>query len=113
MILHCSTSAPQKADLQDLFRKASKKHQNMYRLAMTGAGIDRHLFCLYVVSKYLGVSSPFLAEVSIVDGCVLCPRPLPEGVWPVFCLTSSPEVAFEGWDQLSHLTSHPGLWSWL
>nr|XP_055184866.1 carnitine O-palmitoyltransferase 1, muscle isoform isoform X1 [Nyctereutes procyonoides] len=52
-----------KADLRDLFRKASKKHQNMYRLAMTGAGIDRHLFCLYVVSKYLGVSSPFLAEV--------------------------------------------------
>nr|KAF6267555.1 carnitine palmitoyltransferase 1B [Myotis myotis] len=52
-----------KADLQNLFRKASEKHQNLYRLAMTGAGIDRHLFCLYVVSKYLGVSSPFLAEV--------------------------------------------------
>lgn len=52
-----------KEDLQELFRKASEKHQNMYRLAMTGAGIDRHLFCLYVVSKYLGVSSPFLAEV--------------------------------------------------
>ncbi|XP_058165038.1 carnitine O-palmitoyltransferase 1, muscle isoform [Dasypus novemcinctus] len=52
-----------KADLQDLFRKASDKHQHMYRLAMTGAGIDRHLFCLYVVSKYLGVTSPFLAEV--------------------------------------------------
>lgn len=30
---------------------------------MTGAGIDRHLFCLYVVSKYLGVESPFLKEV--------------------------------------------------
>ncbi|XP_006976232.1 carnitine O-palmitoyltransferase 1, muscle isoform [Peromyscus maniculatus bairdii] len=52
-----------KEDLQNLFRKASEKHQNMYRLAMTGAGIDRHLFCLYIVSKYLGVSSPFLAEV--------------------------------------------------
>ncbi|XP_006876447.1 PREDICTED: carnitine O-palmitoyltransferase 1, muscle isoform isoform X2 [Chrysochloris asiatica] len=52
-----------KADLKDLFRKASEKHQNMYRLAMTGAGIDRHLFCLYLVSKYLGVTSPFLAEV--------------------------------------------------
>ncbi|KAM6216558.1 carnitine O-palmitoyltransferase 1, muscle isoform 2-T2 [Rhynchocyon petersi] len=52
-----------KADLQDLFRKASEKHQHMYRLAMTGAGIDRHLFCLYLVSKYLGVKSPFLAEV--------------------------------------------------
>uniref|UniRef100_A0A8D3DZ69 Carnitine O-palmitoyltransferase n=1 Tax=Scophthalmus maximus TaxID=52904 RepID=A0A8D3DZ69_SCOMX len=46
-----------------LFRSASEKHQQLYRLAMTGAGIDRHLFCLYVVSKYLGVESPFLKEV--------------------------------------------------
>nr|ALC78703.1 carnitine O-palmitoyltransferase 1 isoform 3 [Solea senegalensis] len=46
-----------------LFRLASEKHQNLYRMAMTGAGIDRHLFCLYVVSKYLGVESPFLKEV--------------------------------------------------
>uniref|UniRef100_A0A672GBK8 Carnitine O-palmitoyltransferase 1, muscle isoform n=1 Tax=Salarias fasciatus TaxID=181472 RepID=A0A672GBK8_SALFA len=46
-----------------LFRKASEKHQNMYRLAMTGSGIDRHLFCLYIVSKYLGVDSPFLKKV--------------------------------------------------
>ena len=30
---------------------------------MTGQGIDRHLFCLYVVSRYLGVDSPFLKEV--------------------------------------------------
>uniref|UniRef100_A0A7N5ZRS0 carnitine O-palmitoyltransferase n=1 Tax=Anabas testudineus TaxID=64144 RepID=A0A7N5ZRS0_ANATE len=48
---------------QRLFRAASEKHQLLYRLAMTGAGIDRHLFCLYVVSKYLGVESPFLKEV--------------------------------------------------
>lgn len=47
-----------------LFKIASEKHQHMYRLAMTGAGIDRHLFCLYVVSKYLAVESPFLKEVS-------------------------------------------------
>ncbi|KAG7227812.1 hypothetical protein INR49_013606 [Caranx melampygus] len=46
-----------------LFRAALDKHQQLYRLAMTGAGIDRHLFCLYVVSKYLGVESPFLKEV--------------------------------------------------
>lgn len=46
-----------------LFRLASEKHQNLYRMAMTGAGIDRHLFCLYVVSKYLGSESPFLKEV--------------------------------------------------
>nr|XP_056701967.1 carnitine O-palmitoyltransferase 1, muscle isoform [Euleptes europaea] len=46
-----------------LFREAAEKHQLLYRLAMTGAGIDRHLFCLYVVSRYLGVDSPFLAQV--------------------------------------------------
>ncbi|KAI5623826.1 carnitine O-palmitoyltransferase 1, muscle isoform, partial [Silurus asotus] len=46
-----------------LFRTAAEKHQNMYRLAMTGAGIDRHLFCLYVVSKLLDIKSPFLNQV--------------------------------------------------
>uniref|UniRef100_A0A8C5GWX0 carnitine O-palmitoyltransferase n=1 Tax=Gouania willdenowi TaxID=441366 RepID=A0A8C5GWX0_GOUWI len=46
-----------------LFHSASEKHQLLYRCAMTGAGIDRHLFCLYVVSKYLGLESPFLKEV--------------------------------------------------
>lgn len=30
---------------------------------MCGKGIDRHLFCLYVVSKYLEVDSPFLQKV--------------------------------------------------
>uniref|UniRef100_A0AAQ4P2Z6 carnitine O-palmitoyltransferase n=1 Tax=Gasterosteus aculeatus aculeatus TaxID=481459 RepID=A0AAQ4P2Z6_GASAC len=46
-----------------LLKQAAEKHQNMYRLAMIGEGIDRHLFCLYVVSKYLGEDSPFLKEV--------------------------------------------------
>ncbi|XP_060102042.1 carnitine O-palmitoyltransferase 1, muscle isoform isoform X1 [Heteronotia binoei] len=46
-----------------LFREAAEKHQRLYRLAMTGAGIDRHLFCLYVVSRYLREESPFLAQV--------------------------------------------------
>ncbi|CAL8285078.1 unnamed protein product [Merluccius merluccius] len=46
-----------------LLRSATERHQNLYRLAMTGGGIDRHLFCLYVVSKYLGLDSPFLKEV--------------------------------------------------
>lgn len=83
-----SNSAPQKADLQDLFRKASKKHQNMYRLAMTGAGIDRHLFCLYVVSKYLGVKSPFLAKVGVDGGCVLHPLHSAQGLGPGMGLCS-------------------------
>lgn len=30
---------------------------------MCGKGIDRHLFCLYIISKYLEVDSPFLNEV--------------------------------------------------
>uniref|UniRef100_A0A673ABS8 Carnitine O-palmitoyltransferase 1, muscle isoform n=1 Tax=Sphaeramia orbicularis TaxID=375764 RepID=A0A673ABS8_9TELE len=54
---------PGNAQRLALFRKAADKHQNMYRLAMTGSGIDRHLFCLYIVSKYLGVDSPFLKQV--------------------------------------------------
>ncbi|XP_032076741.1 carnitine O-palmitoyltransferase 1, liver isoform isoform X1 [Thamnophis elegans] len=48
---------------RNLFKAAAATHQCLYRLAMTGAGIDRHLFCLYVVSKYLAVESPFLKEV--------------------------------------------------
>uniref|UniRef100_A0A672SLH8 carnitine O-palmitoyltransferase n=1 Tax=Sinocyclocheilus grahami TaxID=75366 RepID=A0A672SLH8_SINGR len=46
-----------------LLTQAAEIHQQMYRLAMTGQGTDRHLFCLYVVSKYLGQDSPFLQEV--------------------------------------------------
>lgn len=46
-----------------LLHKACHSHQMGYRDAMCGKGIDRHLFCLYVVSKYLEVDSPFLHKV--------------------------------------------------
>lgn len=46
-----------------LLQKACARHQLGYQDAMCGKGIDRHLFCLYVVSKYLEVDSPFLKEV--------------------------------------------------
>lgn len=46
-----------------LLREACRRHQIGYQDAMCGKGIDRHLFCLYVVSKYLEVDSPFLKEV--------------------------------------------------
>ncbi|XP_063244784.1 carnitine O-palmitoyltransferase 1, liver isoform isoform X2 [Bacillus rossius redtenbacheri] len=46
-----------------LLLEACNMHQKGYRDAMCGKGIDRHLFCLYVVSKYLEVDSPFLKEV--------------------------------------------------
>uniref|UniRef100_A0A8C1ZVH7 carnitine O-palmitoyltransferase n=1 Tax=Cyprinus carpio TaxID=7962 RepID=A0A8C1ZVH7_CYPCA len=50
-------------DKLKLLKVAAEKHQDLYRLAMTGNGIDRHLFCLYLVSKYLGEDSAFLKEV--------------------------------------------------
>ena len=46
-----------------LLNKAVERHALGYKLAMTGKGIDRHLFCLYVMSKYLKVESPFLDKV--------------------------------------------------
>lgn len=50
-------------DKVSLLLKACQVHQIGYQDAMCGKGIDRHLFCLYVVSKYLEVDSPFLKEV--------------------------------------------------
>ncbi|XP_058815518.1 carnitine O-palmitoyltransferase 1, liver isoform isoform X1 [Topomyia yanbarensis] len=46
-----------------LLNAACDRHQLGYQDAMCGMGIDRHLFCLYVVSKYLELDSPFLKEV--------------------------------------------------
>lgn len=37
-----------------LIKFASEKHQQLYRDAMNGMGIDRHLFSLYVLCKGLG-----------------------------------------------------------
>ncbi|XP_050540748.1 carnitine O-palmitoyltransferase 1, liver isoform isoform X2 [Daktulosphaira vitifoliae] len=50
-------------DRIELLKKACAIHQRGYQDAMCGKGIDRHLFCLYVVSKYLEVESPFLNKV--------------------------------------------------
>ncbi|CAH0546637.1 unnamed protein product [Brassicogethes aeneus] len=47
----------------NLLKTACQRHQLAYQDAMCGKGLDRHLFCLYVVSKYLEVDSPFLKEV--------------------------------------------------
>ncbi len=46
-----------------LFKKACDYHQQQSRDAMVGNGADRHLFCLYLVTKYLEIDSPFLKEV--------------------------------------------------
>ncbi|EDV25451.1 Carnitine O-palmitoyltransferase 1, liver isoform [Trichoplax sp. H2] len=47
----------------ELLRQAGSLHQKTYRQAMCGQGIDRPLFCMYVISQYLKVDSPFLKKV--------------------------------------------------
>lgn len=49
-----------KEELQKLLRIAAGNHVKLYQSAMTGKGVDRHLFTLYVVSRYLGLESKFL-----------------------------------------------------
>ncbi|XP_075857827.1 carnitine O-palmitoyltransferase 1, liver isoform isoform X1 [Microcebus murinus] len=78
-----------------LFKIASEKHQLMYRLAMTGAGIDRHLFCLYVVSKYLGMDSPFLKEV-LSEPWRLSTSQTPQQQVELFDLDRNPEYVSSG-----------------
>uniref|UniRef100_A0A914ENB6 carnitine O-palmitoyltransferase n=1 Tax=Acrobeloides nanus TaxID=290746 RepID=A0A914ENB6_9BILA len=46
-----------------LLQKAGARHQDLYRDAMCGKGVDRHLFALYVVSRYLEEESPFFNKI--------------------------------------------------
>lgn len=39
------------------------KHQALLKAAMSGQGIDRHLFALYIMSRLLHMQSPFLTQV--------------------------------------------------
>ncbi|KAK1159869.1 carnitine O-palmitoyltransferase 1, liver isoform-like isoform X1 [Acipenser oxyrinchus oxyrinchus] len=78
-----------------LFNLAAEKHQNLYRLAMTGDGIDRHLFCLYVVSKYLGVDSPFLKEV-LSEPWRLSTSQTPQQQLELFDLVNNPHHVSSG-----------------
>ncbi|KAI4894588.1 hypothetical protein NFI96_018815 [Prochilodus magdalenae] len=78
-----------------LLRLAAEKHQDMYRMAMTGKGIDRHIFCLYVVSRYLGVDSPFLKEV-LSEPWRLSTSQTPLQQVDLFNLTKNPEYVTSG-----------------
>ena len=62
ILFHCFLRAflekkTPKEELQKMFRTACVTHQDLYRDAMCGLGIDRHLFALYVVSKGMGYVS--------------------------------------------------------
>lgn len=47
----------------EALRTACTRHQDLYRDAMCGKGIDRHLFSLYVIKRYLEEESPFFDKI--------------------------------------------------
>ena len=51
-----------------LLRKTCSEHAVMYKDAMNGKGIDRHMFGLYVVSKGLGYVSTLALHTCKVLG---------------------------------------------
>lgn len=46
-----------------LLKAACENHMRLIQSAMCGSGVDRHLFCLYIISRYLETESEFLKEV--------------------------------------------------
>ncbi|XP_023170775.1 carnitine O-palmitoyltransferase 1, liver isoform isoform X2 [Drosophila hydei] len=79
----------------ELLKKACDRHQLGYQDAMCGKGIDRHLFCLYVVSKYLEVDSPFLNEV-LSEPWRLSTSQTPHGQTPKMDLKKHPNCISAG-----------------
>ncbi len=53
----------QNDERRNLLSLASVEHQNSVKDCMCGKGIDRHIFALYLVSRYLEIQSPFLDNV--------------------------------------------------
>lgn len=78
-----------------LLKAACGQHQRGYQDAMVGKGIDRHLFCLYVVSKYLEVDSPFLTEV-LSEPWRLSTSQTPHGQTDKMDLTKNPNCISAG-----------------
>ncbi|KAG4080232.1 hypothetical protein HA402_010724 [Bradysia odoriphaga] len=78
-----------------LLRDACKQHQVGYLDAMCGRGVDRHLFALYVVSKYLEIDSPFLKDV-ISEPWRLSTSQTPHGQTPRIDLKKYPQLLGPG-----------------
>uniref|UniRef100_A0A1A9WJ04 carnitine O-palmitoyltransferase n=1 Tax=Glossina brevipalpis TaxID=37001 RepID=A0A1A9WJ04_9MUSC len=83
------------AERVNLLKEACDRHQLGYQDAMCGNGIDRHLFCLYVVSKYLEVDSPFLNEV-LSEPWRLSTSQTPHGQTPKMDLKKHPQCISSG-----------------
>ena len=55
-----------KAEKIDLLRRACDVHQTLYRDAMAGKGLDRHMFGLYVACKGLGYVSRQSIDTNLI-----------------------------------------------
>lgn len=53
----------ERSDVLAAFKAGESRHRNMNLDAMTGKGIDRHLFGLYIICSYLKLESTFLNKV--------------------------------------------------
>lgn len=76
--------------------KACLQHQLGYQNAMCGKGIDRHLFCLYVVSKYLETKSPFLEQAVVNAKWQLSTSQTPHGQTNLMDLRKHPDCISAG-----------------
>ncbi|XP_006898784.1 PREDICTED: carnitine O-palmitoyltransferase 1, brain isoform [Elephantulus edwardii] len=78
-----------------LLRVAVDKHQALMKAAMTGQGVDRHLFALYIVSRFLRLQSPFLAQVHS-EQWQLATSQIPVQQMHLFDIHSSPDYVSSG-----------------
>lgn len=60
-----TSRGPQDSQCLSLFRLAVDKHQALLKAAMSGQGVDRHLFALHIVSQLLHLQAPFLDQVGV------------------------------------------------
>lgn len=77
-----------------LLRKACGQHQTLYKNAMNGKGIDRHLFGLYVLSEALGYDCQFLKHT------LTLPWTLSTSQQPQQQITTSPDCNLPEFDPM-------------
>lgn len=78
-----------------LLKVACEQHRIGFSDSMCGRGVDRHLFCLYVVSKYLEVESPFLKE-AMNEPWRLSTSQTPHGQTPRIDIKKYPQLVGPG-----------------
>ncbi|GFO16152.1 carnitine o-palmitoyltransferase 1, liver isoform [Plakobranchus ocellatus] len=66
---------------RDLLKAACERHAIMYKDAMNGKGIDRHLFALYVASRGMGVDCEFLKNVLSIPWTLSTSQQPQQQIW--------------------------------